>query len=274
LKRSLAATARDAIAPQPLPVSGEGECEFCEPDGQGNHAPRCPVQLERELATEQAAHDQIASLCFAAGAESSDGTSVAAVKSVIALLATERAARERDIPTITNRTKNEAAQRIGEVLRHTDGPNSASHGCVEVTKVLSELEYWIGRAESAEAKAGDATKLREALATIEKHLTTGGPTASERVLAVLPIVRAALASVPAESNQDTEILNWMEQYEVSLNRLCESQTDLREYWHLYFSPIVGERYSTHTRHFGKLGQSLRDVINEARAAMSAGRPTT
>jgi hypothetical protein len=24
-------------------------CEFCEPDGLGNHAPRCPVELERKL---------------------------------------------------------------------------------------------------------------------------------------------------------------------------------------------------------------------------------
>jgi len=26
------------------------ECEFCEIDGLGNHAPRCPVQLEKEIA--------------------------------------------------------------------------------------------------------------------------------------------------------------------------------------------------------------------------------
>jgi predicted nuclease with TOPRIM domain len=25
------------------------QCEFCEIDGQGNHAPRCPVHLESEI---------------------------------------------------------------------------------------------------------------------------------------------------------------------------------------------------------------------------------
>lgn len=28
----------------------DSECEFCEIDGSGNHAPRCPVKLERDLA--------------------------------------------------------------------------------------------------------------------------------------------------------------------------------------------------------------------------------
>lgn len=44
-------------------------------------------QLRTELADEQKAHEQIASLCFVVGAESSDGTSVAAVKSLVQQLA-------------------------------------------------------------------------------------------------------------------------------------------------------------------------------------------
>jgi hypothetical protein len=45
------------------------------------HAPALPGDME--LSEERSAHDKIASLCFAAGAESPDGTSIGAVKDLI-----------------------------------------------------------------------------------------------------------------------------------------------------------------------------------------------
>lgn len=46
LMRHLLATGQ---ATTKSPIEAIAQCEFCEIDGLGNHAPRCPVSLEREL---------------------------------------------------------------------------------------------------------------------------------------------------------------------------------------------------------------------------------
>lgn len=96
--------------PQPLPVIGE--CEFCEPDGLGNHAPRCPVQLESEIenlradllgmldktivgVTQQKATDEINRLTTELATEQKAFvTERELTKQLATELATERTARE------------------------------------------------------------------------------------------------------------------------------------------------------------------------------------
>jgi hypothetical protein len=69
-----------------------------------------------------------------------------------------------ELPLITNKTQDEARRRLGEVLRHNDGPNGASHGCVEVNKAKAELGYWIARAEVAEVKLKKLNTLADKIA--------------------------------------------------------------------------------------------------------------
>lgn len=93
-------------------------------------------------------------------------------------LAAEREARERaeaSIPLIDGRVKNDAHKLIGEVLRHSDGPNNASHGCVEATKVLSEIELLIAERNSFATRAEQAAaRLAEAMDWIRNSRPIGG----------------------------------------------------------------------------------------------------
>jgi hypothetical protein len=75
------------------------------------------ARLEAELAAEQQAHDQIAKICFAAGVETGDGTSVDAVKRLAAEL---QQAQEREAEImLTLASVERAAAAIQEALDAT-----------------------------------------------------------------------------------------------------------------------------------------------------------
>lgn len=70
------------------------------------------ARLEGELIAEQRAHEEIASACFAAGAQTDDGTSLSAVRSLVSLLTTERTradAAERRVEAVLSEAAVDAA---------------------------------------------------------------------------------------------------------------------------------------------------------------------
>jgi hypothetical protein len=72
------------------------------------------------------------------------------------------------LPMSTNRTRDEARQMCGEVLRHDDG-DGASHGCVEVQQTQSVIDILIGYANQLRKELKEAnTKLQTVSKAIEK----------------------------------------------------------------------------------------------------------
>lgn len=57
---------------------------------------------------------------------------------------------EASLPLSTNRTKDQAIEMLGEVLRHRQG--LGSHGCVEVTNAISVIDLLIGQRNSLAAE--------------------------------------------------------------------------------------------------------------------------
>lgn len=63
----------------------------------------------------------------------------------------ELAALRKELEEATP-TREQARVELGDVLRHSDGPHQASHGCVEVTRAIEVVDYYIARLALSESR--------------------------------------------------------------------------------------------------------------------------
>lgn len=81
--------------------------------------------------------------------------------------------------------------------------------------------------------------------------------------AISDVVKLCKEPPPSVTGRtDGERLGWLEKHGACVNRLGVSQTDPREYWHLYFTP----KGSYSAKHFGQFPNTLRSVIDAAISA--------
>lgn len=80
---------------------------------------------------------------------------------------------ESQIPLSSGKTRNTAAEMLGEVLRHIDDPAlNASHGCVEVTNARSVVDGLIGQLVAAHLEIERLTEILSAwkLSSVAREL--------------------------------------------------------------------------------------------------------